>query len=83
MLILCGEPLVVETAEEPLWSVVTSGPSAVVAKPYLPSAVAVSRWTWQQKTSHPASKSVSDQSSATVRCDVLSLTSDTLVSQWL
>ena len=69
------QPLVVETAGVQKQSVATSAPSHVVAKPSLPSAPAVSRWTQQQRTSLQASEGVSDQSSATMKCDVLSFSS--------
>ena len=77
------QPLVVETARVLPQSVATSPLSVDVAKPSLPMIVAVSRWTWQQRTSLQASKGVNDQSFATMKCDVLSFSSDALVPTWL
>ena len=78
------QPLVVaENARELQRSVVASVPNGVVATPSLPSAVAVPRWTWQQKASLHASKGVGDQSSATMKCDALSFSPDALVQKRL
>ena len=78
------QPLVaVETAGELQRIVAASVPSAVVVTPSLLSVVAMPRWIWQHRTGFHASRSVSDQSSPTMKCDVLSFCSDALVPKWL